>query len=155
VLEPAREVRAPLRTIQEPDAFFLQGRQQHFVQAVILIGHQSLRALVNGSELFGNRECVGCQRARAELEQLLQPRNTNLEELIEIARRDGEESQPLEQRHARIHRLREHALVELEQRELAVDVEIGAFQIRQIHGLVSANGARMSARRGAPCMTFR
>ena len=68
--------------------------------------------------------CVG-----AELLQLLQARDADLEELVEVARGDAEELQPLEQRHGLVERLREHALVELEQRQLAVDVVIGRLEV--------------------------
>ena len=69
-------------------------------------------------------------RPGAELQQLLEARDADLEELIEVARGDGQEAQPLEQRHGFIERLGQHALVELQQRQLAVDVEIRRLEVR-------------------------
>ena len=54
--------------------------------------------------------------------QLLQAGDADLEELVEVAGGDAQEAQPLEQRQRLVERLREHALVELEQRQLAIDV---------------------------------
>ena len=55
-------------------------------------------------------------------ELLLQARDAHLEELVEVAAEDREELRPLEQRERRVLGEREHARVELEQRQLAVEV---------------------------------
>ena len=54
-------------------------------------------------------------------ELLLQPGDADLEELVEIAADDAEEAQPLEHGDRRILREREHAPVERELRQLAID----------------------------------
>ena len=78
-------------------------------------------------------QIVGTRRGRVDGEAVLQTRHANLEELVEIRRRDAEELQPLEQRDARIHRLLEHAQIERELRQLAVDVVVGKFEIQRVH----------------------
>ena len=55
-------------------------------------------------------------------ELLLQPGDANLEELIEVAREDGQEADAFEQRIALVDRFVQHAIVEVEPRQLAVDV---------------------------------
>src|SRR5690606_7567093 len=76
----------------------------------------------------------GARRRGADLEPMLEPRDADLEELVEVRRRDAEELEPLEQRNARILGLLEHAAVERELRELAVDVVLGQLEIRRVHG---------------------
>ncbi len=56
---------------------------------------------------------------RAQL--LLEARDANLEELVEIVADDAQEAQPLEQRNGGVLRQREHAPVECELRQLAID----------------------------------
>jgi len=76
---------------------------------------------VDRGELLRRGRPVGALRARRVLQQLLDAGDADLEEFVEVARGDAEESQPLEQRHGGVLGLGEHALVELELRELAVD----------------------------------
>ena len=54
--------------------------------------------------------------------------DADLEELVEVARHDAQKAQALEQRHGRIGGLGEHAALELEQGELAIDEVIAAEQ---------------------------
>jgi hypothetical protein len=76
---------------------------------------------VDGGQLIGDRQAVGADLRRAELEQLLEAGDPDLEELIQIARGDAQELQPLEQWHARIQALRQHPLIELQRGDLAID----------------------------------
>ena len=113
------------------------------VQAAVLRVDQARGTLVDGLELLGDRHAVGGQLAAAELLQLLQARDADLEELIEVAAGDAQELQPLEQRHPGVEGLIEHALVELQEREFAVDVVLGRLEVRRIH-----ESAASSVRRG-------
>lgn len=59
-----------------------------------------------------------------------------LEEFVEVAGNDAQEAQALQQRHALILRLRQHAAIEGKQAELAVKVVFrreAGFQERMIH----------------------
>ena len=53
----------------------------------------------------------------------LEPGHAHLEELVEVAAVDAEELEALEQRGARVERLVQHAAVELEPAQLAIDVQ--------------------------------
>ena len=133
LLEPRARLRAPLRAPQQRYPFGGQRRQQQLVQAAVLVGDQLRGALVDRVELLGDRHAVGGELPAAELLQLLQARDADLEELIEVAAGDAQELQPLEQRHRFVERLVEHPLVELEERQFAVDVVLRSLEIRRVH----------------------
>src|SRR5204862_179705 len=97
---------------------------------------------------LGDRHPIGRQLA-AELLQLLESGDANLEELIEIAAGDAEEPEPLEQRHRLIERLVEHPLIELEKRQLAIDVVLGCLEIRRIHRVLTRAAAPQAAERSS------
>ncbi len=63
----------------------------------------------------------GPRRDAPSFDLLLQAGDADLEELVQVAADDAQEPQPLEQRHRRVLGLRQHAPVELEQAELAVE----------------------------------
>jgi hypothetical protein len=50
-------------------------------------------------------------------------RGADLEELVQVGAGDAQEAQPLQQRHLRIQRLSQHAEVEIQLRQLAVEVQ--------------------------------
>ena len=74
-------------------------------------------------EVLGRRPAVFRAAHDLRLDLLLDRRDANHEELVEVRSVDRDELQPLEQRIARVERLLEHAIVELEPRQLAADVE--------------------------------
>src|SRR4051812_18149580 len=66
---------------------------------------------------------------------LLQPCDADLEELVEIAGNDGEVAGALEQRIARVASLVQDAILELEERQLAVDVrDVVPDALARAHG---------------------
>jgi hypothetical protein len=78
---------------------------------------------------------------------MLEPCYPDLEELIEIAARDAQELESLEQRYGFIEGESEHTLVELQERELAIDVVVRRFEIRYVHGAGSVDpGGIMESR---------
>ena len=82
-------------------------------------------------ELLLGRPAVGRTGDAAGLELLTQAGDADLEELVEVAREDRQELDPLEQRIPRVARLVEHPGVELQPRELAVEVGVRAFGPRR------------------------
>ena len=80
------------------------------------------RARARRVELFLGGPAVGRAGDLARLDLLLQAGDADLEELVEVAGEDGQELDPLEQRVALVARLVQDARVELEPRQLAVDV---------------------------------
>ena len=87
-----------------------------------MVGDELEHALARGRELLVGGPAVGRAGDLAGLDLLAQAGDADLEELVEVAREDGQELDPLEQRVALVARLVEHAGVELEPRQLAVEV---------------------------------
>ena len=87
-------------------------------------------------ELLGRRPAIGGAADRAGLHLLAQPGDADLEELIEVAREDGQELGPLQQRVALVAGLVEDAGVELEPGQLTVQVR----QVRAVLGRSSRAG---------------
>ena len=80
------------------------------------------------------RHVVGPAGRRRDLDALLQAGDANLEEFIEIGRRDAEKLEALEQRQPAVFGLAEDAPIELDLRQLAVDVVLRQVEIDRIHG---------------------
>ena len=78
--------------------------------------------IADRAELLDLVEAVGRVAAHAGRELLLQARDADLEELVEVRAEDREELRPLEQRSVGVLGEREHARVEVEPRQLAVEV---------------------------------
>ncbi len=70
-------------------------------------------------------------RGRTDLHALLEARDADLEELVEVGAADAQEAQPLEQRHVGIACLLEYPPVELEQAEFAIDVEVVHSEVQR------------------------
>ncbi len=87
-----------------------------------VVGHELEHALARGRELFLGGPAVGRAGDLAGLDLLAQAGHAHLEELVEVAREDGQELDPFEQRVALVARLVQHPRVEFEPRQLAVDV---------------------------------
>ena len=109
-----------------------------------------LDPLADRAELLDLVDALGRRRADAGLELLLQARDAHLEELVEVRAEDREELRALEQRQRRVLREREHARVELEPRELAV--EVAGLVGRAVVGVRGAcpNGRRAPRRLPTP-----
>ena len=75
-----------------------------------------------GGQLLVGGPAVGRAGDLAGLDLLAQTGDPDLEELVEVAGEDGQELDPLEQRVALVARLVQDARVEVEPRQLAVEV---------------------------------
>jgi hypothetical protein len=122
-LDPLGLGRGEIRPPQEPDALALEPRQDLLVEQSVLLGDQLVRFLRHLPEQVIGRHALGPDRRRARLDLGLQPRDAYLEELVEIAADDAQEPQPLEERRRWIHGLRQHAPVECELSELAIQIQ--------------------------------
>ena len=88
-------------------------------------------ALAGRRQLLPGRPPVGRAGDGAGLDLLAQAGDADLEELVEVAGEDRQELDPLEEGVSGVARLVEHARVELEPGELAVEVrELGLFRAR-------------------------
>jgi hypothetical protein len=121
VADPLTLSPAPLLAPREYDALAHQRRQHHLVQEAILVRHHRARLGTHRVEHLGGPAAIGTRFRQPELDLLLEPSDANLEELVEVRGDDGDEAQPLEQRHRVVGRLRQHAALEREDAELAVE----------------------------------
>jgi hypothetical protein len=134
LLQPLVRLRAPVSGPQKRRALGGELRQQELVQAAVLVGDQARGALVDGRELLFQRQPVGGELAAAEFLQLLEARDPDLEELIQIAQEMHRNFSRSSKRHRLVERLVQYALVELQERQLAVDVVLRRLEVWRIHG---------------------
>ena len=120
ILDPGLLRFIPVRAAQELDALLRQGGNEFFVEQLVLPGDELVRRRVQTLEDLRGLQAVRPGREATQLGLLFQPRNADLEELIQVAADDAQVSQPLQQRNRRVFRLRQDATVEFEQAELAV-----------------------------------
>ena len=93
-------------------------------------GAPSSRTLV-GDQLdrLGRREAVVAARVDAGVDLVVQAGDAHHVELVEVGGVDREELDPLQQRDALVLGQLEHALVELQPGQLAVEVEVGRVEV--------------------------
>src|SRR5262249_23552748 len=122
-------LRVELLEAIDPDARACQLGEKNLVPATALVGDQRMRCARDRLELLGRREAVGAPLVDAGLGLLQQSADADLEELVQVARRDGEELDALEDRISLVARLVEHAAVERKPRELTIDEQLGGQTI--------------------------
>ena len=84
-------------------------------------------------ERLGRRQAVRGGGLVAVADLPLEARHPHHEELVEVRAEDGEELDALEERHRFVGGLLEHAGVELEPRQLAIDEALGVNRGRHAH----------------------
>ena len=112
----------------DADAVLGQLRQQAPVPAIVLLAHKAVSGLGQLLALFHRRQPVGAGIHRAFFQMLQQPGNPYLKELVQVARRDGQKLHPLQQRIALVLRLFQHATVESQPAQAAVQVVLRVGQ---------------------------
>ncbi len=123
--------------------------------AALLVDHQRARPLQHRVDLLAGRHAVGARRLDADPALALEAGDAHHEELVDVGRRDRQEAHPLQKRVAVVHRLLEHALVEGEPRQLAVDepprrVRVGARRRRRAG---ARRGVVVREARGPSCFS--
>ncbi len=113
-LERGLRLVVELAHAQQPNALALERRQQLVVEQAHLLRQRRAQLLRDRREVFGRRAAVLGAAHDLRLDLLLDRGDANHEELVEIRSVDRDELQPLEQRIARVERLLEHAIVELQ-----------------------------------------
>ena len=138
VADPRRLGFVPLRAAEKMDALFGQFRNDVVVEKLVLPGHQRMRHVRHRAELLARRHAVGRALGGIGADLFFQSGHPHLEEFVEVARHDAEEFQPFQQRHAEVVGLRQHAALEFEDAEFAVDQGIGAGWCHRIsiHGVL-------------------
>ena len=104
----------------------------------------------DGSELFG-RTAIPGQGRQTRSHLLAQPRYPDLKELIEVAREDGQESNAIEERVSGVTRLEQDPRIEIEPRQLAVQLPPPAATLPRCRG----GRCRGCSRRGLGCVVVR
>src|SRR5882672_569047 len=96
------------------------------VEDAVLLRHELVGATVDRCQLLGRGHTVGpvVLRLHPGVHLLLQPRHPDLEELVQVGAEDRQELEPFEPRVRGVGRLLEHPCVELQPRQLAVEVVV-------------------------------
>ena len=113
-----------------------------------VVGDEVEDALAGGGQLLVGGPAVGRAGDLAGLDLLAQAGDPDLEELVEVAGEDRQELDPLEQRVALVARLVQDPRVELEPRQLAVQVR--ERRLRAGRAARAWRDRRSSGRAGAP-----
>ena len=129
---PGRERRRAIDAVDQAHAVCGERRQDVVVEDAVLVVDQLV-------QLAGDRRVARAQRLRCrvarggrQVQLLAQAGDANLEELVDVVADDTEIAKPLEQRHVRIDRHRQHAAIEGDQRQFAIDARIGRRRRRGI-----------------------
>jgi hypothetical protein len=117
----AAEVLGP----HQHDALGGQQRLDLLQEAPVLLVHELVNPRGHRGHRLGGREIVGPGRRLPRVHAPLQGGNPDHEELVQVRAEDGQELHPLEQRHGGVLRLFEHAPVEVQPRQLAIQKRVG------------------------------
>ena len=122
-----------------------------FVPQLVLGGHQVVGTARHFPVHARGRLAVGPGDFGADLDLRLQAGDADLEELVQVAADDAQEAQALEQRNGRVGGLGQHAAIELEQTELAVEIVLRQGALR--HSIRQSIVLLVAQRRGdQPCV---
>ena len=119
VVQPGALFPSPLRLGEEAHALLRELRKNFLVEQPILLRDQRMSALADQGENLRRRRLSGNRYLVAEADALFQLGDADLEELVQVARQDAQEAQPLQRRKPPVLGLGEHALVERQDGELA------------------------------------
>ena len=121
VLDPVPVPGIDLVKAQKSEAVLRQRREQVIAPTgILLINHLSDPAS-DRVERFTRRPAIETALDHVALHLLFEPGDADLEELVEIGGCDGKEFDPFQQRRCEVSRLVEHALVEFQPAQLAVE----------------------------------
>ena len=121
-MDPFALLRRPRRATQKSNALLSQLRQNHLIEHLILLIHQSM--YLCGHQPIGLLWgfAIDADGGRLSANLLLDPRHANLKKFVQITRYDAQKAQTLQQRHALILRLRQNPPVKREQAQLTVQI---------------------------------
>ena len=132
-LEPLALRARPVVAADEANSLVKERGDELVVEHSVLLVNGRARLLGDRPQHLGGAHAVRSERCCARLEPMLEPGDSDLEELVEIGRRDTEKLQALEKWDGRVFRLMQDAHVERELRELAVDVIVRQPEIDRVH----------------------
>jgi hypothetical protein len=144
--------------IVQVHAVLAQGGQQFLVPELVLVGDELEHILPDGVEDLPRRHLVGARIVRFVLDLLFDAGHPHLEKFVEVRGHDAEEAHPLQQRLRRVLRLLQHAPVERQPAQLAIDEKLRPGKVRRggigRHGLLRGYPHR-AAPGNARKVTFR
>jgi len=120
--------RVEIRVVDDVDTLGLELGQE-LAEALAHMLHQAPGPLLDERQQALRRVTVGGRQGHPGLDLLAQARDAHHEELAEDRPDDTDELDPLQQRVGGIARLVEHPVEEVQQTELAVDVELRVAEI--------------------------
>ncbi|MNR09228.1 hypothetical protein D3C85_1254210 [compost metagenome] len=135
---PGLELGRPIAATDEADLMLLQLRQQNVVEDRVLAIDVTVDQFADARQCLMRLQTIGARLFTGEGDLLLQAGDANLEELVQVAGEDQQKLQPLQQWIGLVQRLFQHADVELQLRQLAMDVQAAVIQTgnsdRRYHG---------------------
>ncbi|MNY35280.1 hypothetical protein D3C86_1696790 [compost metagenome] len=127
---PGLDLGGPITAANEADLVLFQRRQQHVVEDRVLAIDLLVDQLADPRQHLLRLQAVGAGQLAGEGDLLLQAGDADLEELVEVAGENQQELQALEQRGGLVERLLQDTDIELQLRQLAVDVQAAVVQPR-------------------------
>ena len=115
--------------LQKADAVFGEGGRQFAPPADILVAHHPPDASLDGAQSVGGRQAIQAGGGDAAFDLLLEAGDAHLEKFVQVGSGDAKKLETFQERIAGIAGLVEHALVELQPAQLAVD-EMSRFNSR-------------------------
>ncbi|MNI35857.1 hypothetical protein D3C73_898940 [compost metagenome] len=137
---PGLELGRPIAATDEADLMLLQLRQQNVVEDRVLTVDVTVYQFADARQRLMRLQTIGARLFTGEGDLLLQAGNANFEELVQVAGEDQQKLQPLQQWVGLVQRLLQHADVELQLRQFAVNVQAAVIQ--------TGNGHRRCCRSG-------
>src|SRR3989475_1065568 len=119
VVQPEALFPGPLRLREEAHALLRKPRKNFLGEQAILLRDQRMGTLTDQGENLRRRRLSGNSYLIAEPDALLKLGDADLEELVQVARQDAQETQSLQRRNPPVLGLGEHPLVECQNGELA------------------------------------
>jgi hypothetical protein len=150
---PGLELDRPVAATDEAHLMLFQLRQQNVVEDRVLTVNMAVDQLADPRQRLMRLQTVGTGLFTGEGDLLLQAGDADFKEFIEVAGEDQQELQAFQQRIGLVQRLFQHADVELQLRELAVDVQAAVIQAR--NGNRRHRRSRFGRRRGWRRLQFR
>jgi hypothetical protein len=118
-VQPGALFPRPLLLREEAHTLLRKLRKNLLVEQPILLRDQRMGTLADQGKYLGRRRLSGNRYLIAQPDALLQLGDADLEELVQVARQDAQETQPLQDRNPPVLGLGEHPLVERQNGELA------------------------------------
>ena len=121
---PRDPVRLGLRELgaaEQPDASGLEFRQHLLIERAVLLDDQLTGLVADPRQHLARLGQGHADRRDLRAQLLAQAGHADLEELVQIAADDAQEAQPLQRRHLRIRRQRQHPPIERQQRKFAIE----------------------------------